>query len=267
MTGSITFNLPSNAIARFDLGSIQNVHTDGSGVLQFNVTNSATEFDFTCADEAAAQRILHLIFDLKQQGFGTNYEVTDAVNYPLPPIPVITHALLYYDYLNNAWYIFVDGTNMDSVGYVIFAGVKAMLVSAIPSAIQSETINKPAYGDLELDCYDARDNLLASTTISFHYTITTFLPNPFVVLVDNVTVNGSDFVNATIGTVYVDDVASGSVFFNGLNCPATFVDQFALSCPSGDWGLGDDVTTPPLILQYKDSTGKLSNAVYVSTVV
>lgn len=266
MTGSITFNLPSNAIARFDLGSIVNLHTDGSGVLKFNVIGTDSEFDFTCADEAAAQRILHLIFDLKQQGFGTNYEVTDAVDYPLPPIPTTAYALLYYDYLNNNWYVYADGTNMTSVGYVIFAGQKAMVAASTATSIQSEIINKPAYGVLELDYYDAKDNFLATTTINFTYTLTTFLPNPFVTTVDDVTIQGTDFNNSLLGTLYVDDRNHGSTFFDGYHCPATFVDTFNLSFPAADWLTGDGDIDPPLILRYRDSSGNLSNAVYVSSV-
>jgi len=264
MSGTITFPV-SGGIARFTLGSIYNIHTDGSGTLKFNVIGTASEFDFTCADEAAARRIADLITSLQAADSSADFVVGENVNYPLPPIPAPNGEFLYYDPLANNWFLKLRGTSMDSTAYINFAGVMRELSSSSPTLLQS-FVDKPAYGDLTLQYFDAKGNLLLTTTIEFHYTLNTLVPNPFVAGVDNFVVNGLDFDNAALGTVWIEDFDGNAFDDNSGHCPATFVSQFQLSCPAADWNPGDGVTTSPLYAYYRDSGGKLSNVLYVSSI-
>jgi hypothetical protein len=264
MNGTITFPLPSNGIAKFALDSIYNVHTDGAGVLTFNVIAATTEFTFTCEDEAAAVRIANLIFTLREVGSDANFVVGDNVNYPLPPAPATTNALLYYDYSNNRWYAESIGTGMGVVASVVFAGVNRSLVTVTPTYIKTEFIDKPDYGSLAMDYVDSKGNVLGSTTVEFHYTINTFTPNPFIAGVDDFVVNGSDFDGPTIGKVRVEEPAD-TVYASGY-CPAILVNSEQISLPAVDWQPGDGVFVPPCVLFYEDSLGKISNRLYIDSI-
>lgn len=266
MNGTITFPV-SGGIAKFFLESINNIHTDGSGVLKFNVVTSAAafEFNFTCSDEAAAQRIANLIAAYKGAGYSGSFVVGDNVNYPLPPIPSVTARYLYYDPLNNNWFLLLRGTNMDSAATILFAGIMRGIASISSTELTTETFERPPYGDLDAIFVDSKGNNLGSATISFHYAITTFLPNPFVAGVDDFVVNGEDFDALTLGVVWVEDDI-GNQDFNSGHCPATFFSASQLSCPAADWNPGDAATTPPLWMVYIDSGGNWSNFLYVATI-
>lgn len=266
MTGTITFPLPDGGIARFSLDSILNVHTDGSGILKFNVIATTSEFDFTCADEAAAVRIADLITKLQQTGSSSDFPVDDSINYPLPAIPTSVVTLLNYDYLNNRWNVTINGTNLTSVGSISVAGVTADIASLTATDLLTASIDKPAYGTLDVDLYDSKMNFLVTFTISFFYTLNTFVPNPFIGGTNDFVINGSDFDNSTLGTVWVEDYPGAGLDFNSGSCPATFVSALQLSCPAADWNPGDGgAGSPPLFIIYRDSAGKLSNAVYAAS--
>lgn len=264
MTGTITFPLPSG-IAKFALDSIYNVHTDGSGVLTFNVIAATTEFTFTCEDEAAAVRIAETIFTLKTAGSDFDFVVGYNVNYPLPPIPVIDAVTIGYDYLENKWFAEAYGTALDSTATVIFAGVPRSLASITPTKIKTEWIDKPAYGVLEMDFIDSRGNFLTSATKGFYYTVTTFVPNPFVGGTDSFVVNGSDFDNSLLGKVRIEEW-NDTAYLSFYVDPVVFTSQFQLSCTAANWHAGDGVFIAPMCLFYIDSGGKESNRVYIASV-
>jgi hypothetical protein len=95
------------------------------------------------------------------------------------------------------------------------------------------------------------------------YTITSLSPNPFDVSSPGsgvITIIGTGFTAANIGTISFDD-AAGGLDFNGYAWACTFVSSTEMTAVFST--VGDGVLGPgQVLITYKDSLGQLSNTIH-----
>lgn len=263
-SGFITL-FPPSGVVHYDLTAIFNIHTDGSGNLDFNVIGSASEFTFACVDEGAAQRIARYILSLKTNGATGEYAINASLNFPTG---AITCALYYFDPQAPGWYMYLIGTNLTASAFVSFGGSTFQVDPANSSSTAIKTLLQSGpvpYGDYMVQTLWTDNSVLASwsTQLGFHYQVSTCTPNPFIMGTDDVLVNGSDFDNSTLGKVSCEGRV-GCMAQDTGHCSATFVSVNQLSAPAGGWsGAGGSA---PFVLFYRDSNSKQSNVINVASI-
>lgn len=78
-----------------------------------------------------------------------------------------------------------------------------------------------------------------------------------------ITIKGANFALASLGTVWIEDVGGG-MDSNGTSFTMSFVDSNTIT---GVWASAGDGGTPagvPVMLYYKDTSGNLSNILWVT---
>lgn len=210
MIGSVTFNLPSGGIARFRLDSIRNMSTDGSGVLILNVASQTigssgttySEFDFTCVDEGAAQRVLNYITTLQDAQAVGVFVIDSSVNYVTA---TITRPFIIYEPANNKWYVYADGFNMRPAASINFAGSNIAIDTDNSSDAQVQSVRlpgQPAFGTYTIQLVDIGGKVIVtSDAMVFSVAAITCNPAPAGGSI-TCTVNGSDgLVGGTGATI------------------------------------------------------------------
>lgn len=251
MIGSITFPLPSGGIARFRLEFIYNMHTDGSGVLKFNVVGTDSEFDFTCVDEGSAQRVLNYITRLQEAESTGNYNIDGNVNFASP---TISNAYLIYEPLNNLWYLYALGTNMDNVTAIGFGGSQIDKDAGNSSSTNTQSVRldgQPDFATYTLQLLDSFGEIMAESA-SFIFSVAVITCNPFPPGASaTCTVNGSaglvGGVGTTISFANFPDLSSPNAYVPAAVAPGTvtFIDATA--------------ATSPMLLWYESSAVIVSN--------
>lgn len=241
MIGTITFNPAGGGVVHYDLSSISNIHTDGSGNLKFNVAGSTAEFTFAATDEGAAQRIAAQILNLKRIQSDDNYVVGPGINYASP---TISNQFLIYEPLNNVWYLYLTGTNMGNVNSISFNGLSIPIdpVNSSSTNVQSTNLgSQPAFATYVTKLIDASGNVMVTApSYVFSVAITTCNPFPPGGSV-TCTVNGSSGLVGGVGTniSFATFPALGSQFdyIPTTVSPGvvTFIDDSAASSPMLMW--------------------------------
>lgn len=251
MIGNVTFNLSSGGIATFRLDSILNMHTNGTGTLQFNVVGSTSEFDYPCVDEGAAQRVLKYIVGLQNAQAAGSFTIGPAVNYASP---AATTAFLIYDQFANKWYTYLVGTALSQMTTVTFGGLSYAVDTANSSSTNLQTVSMggapAAFGTYSIQLADSFGNSTAvAATIIYNVQLVTCNPAP--------TATGTCTANGSSGLVGGSTPNMKVGVFPTLSSVNAYATT-AVSAGTLTFSIGSALTSP-VVLWYVPSSGLQSN--------